>query len=143
MGTFRVEVTVSNLQDRERGVTLDLLVDTGATYTTLPREVADALGLEPIDTRRIRLGDGREELWPITAIRVRIGEQECPSLALIGQPGGPALLGAVTLEELSLGVDPSARRLVPTTSYLLTRLAWRSEDLPEGALQRAASRASV
>ena len=143
MGTFRVEATVSNLQDRERSVTLDLLVDTGTTYTTLPREVADALGLEPIDTRRIRLGDGREELWPITAIRVRIGEQECPSLALIGQPGGPALLGAVTLEELSLGVDPSARRLVPTTSYLLTRFAWRSEDLPEGALQRAASRASV
>jgi aspartyl protease family protein len=143
MGTFRVEATVSNLQDRERCVTLDLLVDTGATYTTLPREVADALGLEAIDTRRIRLGDGREELWPIAAIRVRVGEHECPSLALIGQPGGPALLGAVSLEELSLGVDPSARRLVPTTSYLLTRLAWRSEDLPEGALQRAASRASV
>jgi clan AA aspartic protease len=143
MGTFRVEATVSHLLDRERSVTLDLLVDTGATYTTLPLEVADALGLEPIDTRRIRLGDGREELWPIAAIRVRVGEQECPSLALIGQPGGPALLGAVTLEELSLGVDPSARRLVPTTSYLLTRLAWQREDLPEGALQRAASRASV
>jgi clan AA aspartic protease len=143
MGAFRVEATVSNLQDRERSATLDLLVDTGATYTTLPREVADALGLEPIDTRRIRLGDGREELWPITAIRVRIGEQECPSLALIGQPGGPVLLGAVTLEELSLGIDPSARRLVPITSYLLTKLAWRSERPPEGALQQAVRSGSV
>ncbi|HMH48723.1 MAG TPA: retroviral-like aspartic protease family protein [Candidatus Acidoferrum sp.] len=143
MGTFRVEATVSHLQDRERSATLDLLVDTGATYTTLPREVADALGLEPIDTRRIRLGDGREELWPIAAIRVRLGEHECPSLALIGQRGGPALLGAVTLEELSLGVDPSARRLVPTTSYLLTRLAWRSEGLPRRALQRPASNGAV
>jgi clan AA aspartic protease len=119
MGTFRVDVTVSNLQDRERSVTLALLVDTGATYTTLPREVADALGLEPIDTRQIRLGDGREEQWPIAAILVRVGEQECPSLALIGRPGGPALLGAVTLEELSLGVDPSGKRLVPTTAYLV------------------------
>ena len=120
MGTFRVDATVSNLQDRGRGVTLGLLVGTGATYTTLPREVADALGLEPIDTRRIRLADGREELWPIAAILLRVGEQVCPSLALIGRPGGPALLGAVTLEELSLGVDPSGRRLIPTTSYLVS-----------------------
>ena len=119
MGTFRVEVTVSNLRDRERSVTLPLLVDTGATYTTLPREIADALGLEPIDTRRIRLGDGREERWPIAAILVRIAGQECPSVALIGRPDGPALLGAVTLEELSLGVDPAARRLIPTTAYLV------------------------
>ena len=73
-----------------------------------------------IDTRRIRFDDGREELWPIAAILVRIGEQECPSLALIGRPGGPALLGAVTLEELSLGVDPSGTRLIPTTSYLVS-----------------------
>ena len=119
MGTFRVDVTVTNLRDRDRSVTLPLLVDTGATYTTLPREVADALGLEPIDTRRVRLRDGREERWPIAAILVRVDGQECPSLALIGQPGGPALLGAVTLEELSLGVDPVARRLIPTTSYLV------------------------
>ena len=59
MGTFRVEVIVSNLRDPSRSVTLPLLVDTGATYTTLPGEVVDALGLEPIDTRRVRLGDGR------------------------------------------------------------------------------------
>jgi len=93
METFRVDVTVSNLADRARSLMLPLAVDTGATYTTLPREVADALGLEPIDTRRIRLGDGREELWPIAAVFVRVGEGECPSLALIGPPGGPALRG--------------------------------------------------
>lgn len=118
MGTFRIDVTVSNLADRERSVTLPLAVDTGATYTTLPREVADTLGLEPLDTRRIRLADGREELWPVTSILVRIDGQECPSIALIGPRGGPALLGAVTLEEMALGVDPSAMRLIPTTSLL-------------------------
>lgn len=129
MGTFQVEATVSHLQNRERRVTLDLLADTGATYTTLPREVAEALGLEPIDTRRIRLGDGREELWPIAAIFVRVGGQECPSLALIGRPGGRALLGAVTLEELALGVDPAGQRLIPTTSYLVSPTS-ATEGLP-------------
>jgi aspartyl protease family protein len=120
MGTFRVEATVSHLHDRERSLMLDLLVDTGATYTTLPREVAEALGLEPIDTRRLRLGDGREEIWPIAALLVRVGDQECPSLALIGRPGGPPLLGAITLEELSLRVAPSSGQLIPATSYLVS-----------------------
>ena len=114
--TFRVDVNVSNLADWERSVTRPLLLDTGATYTTLPREVADALGLEPIETRRVRLGDGREERWPMAAILVRIDGREAPSLAWIGPPGGPALLGAVTLEEFALTVDLSARRLIPTIS---------------------------
>ena len=96
--------------------TLPMLIDTGATYTTLPCEVAEELGLEPIDTRRIRLADGREERWPIAVIHVRLGGQEGPSFALIGRSGGPALLGAVTLEELALGVDPSGQRLIQTTS---------------------------
>ena len=59
MGTFRVEASVRNPRNPARSVTLPLLVDTGAAYTTLPREVAAALGLEPIDTRRIQLGDGK------------------------------------------------------------------------------------
>jgi clan AA aspartic protease len=114
MGTFRIDVTVSNLADRQRSLTLPLLVDTGATYTTLPREVADALGLEPIEVRRVRLADGREESWPMAAILVRIDGREAPSLTWIGPSGGPALLGAVTLEEFALAVDPSAERLIPT-----------------------------
>jgi clan AA aspartic protease len=114
MGTFRIDVTVSNLDDRQRSLTLPLLVDTGATYTALPREVADTLGLEPIETRRVRLGDGRVEHWPMAAILVGIDGREAPSLAWIGPPGVPALLGAVTLEEFALTVDPSARRLIPT-----------------------------
>ena len=132
MGTFRLEATVSNPRDPACSVTLPLLVDTGATYTTLPREVADALGLEPFDTRRIRLGDWREERWPVAAIFIRVDGQEGPSLALIEPPGGPALLGKVTLEELALGVDPSARRLIPTTSYLVSPIARGRFDSGEG-----------
>jgi clan AA aspartic protease len=118
MGTFRVEVTVSNLRDPRRSVTLPLLVDTGATYTTLPGEVAESLGLEPVDTRRVRLGDGREEHWPLGEIRARVDERECPSVCFIGPRGGPALLGAVTLEELALDVDATGKRLVPATSIV-------------------------
>ena len=119
MGTIRVEVTVSNLSDRSRSRSLFVFVDTGATYTRLPAEVIDALGCEPIGTRQVLLANGREEEWPVSAVLLRVDGREGPTFCLIGPPGSPALLGAVTLEEFALGVDPVAQRLVPVRSYLL------------------------
>ena len=118
MGTFRVEVTVKNLRQPERSRTLAVLVDTGATYTTLPRDVTEAIGCEPIGRRRVLLANGREEEWPVGTVLLTLEGQEGPTFCLIGPNGGPALLGAVTLEEFALGVDPVAKRLVPVRSYL-------------------------
>lgn len=118
MGTFHVEVTIKNWQDPARARTLPLLVDTGATYTTLPREVIEALGCRPIGMRRILLANGQEENWPVTTVVVTIDGQEGPTFCLVGPLGGPALLGAVTLEEFSLGADPVAKRLIPVRGYL-------------------------
>src|SRR3990172_2245101 len=125
MGTFRVEVTVRNLQDPGRTRTLSLLVDTGATYTTLPRDVVESVGCHPIGKRRVLLANGREEEWPLGAISLTLEGQELPTVCLIGPSGGPALLGAVTLEEFALSVDPVAKRLVPLQSrvHLIDKMA--------------------
>lgn len=118
MGTFFVTVTVANLHDRSRRRTIEALVDTGATYTTLPPEVADALGCVPVGRRRVRLASGREEEWPVITALIELEGQELPTICLLGPSGGPTLLGAVTLEEFALGVDPTARRLVSVSGYL-------------------------
>ena len=60
----------------------------------------------------------QEEDWPITAILITLDGQEGPTFCLVGPPGGPRLLSAVTLEEFAVGVDPVAKRLVPVRSYL-------------------------
>ncbi len=57
MGTFHVELTVKNLYEPGRQRTVRVLVDTGATYTTLPRDVLDALDCQPIGTRRVLLAN--------------------------------------------------------------------------------------
>ncbi len=118
MGTFQVEITVRNLYEPGRQQTLQVLVDTGATYTTLAHDVVEALGCQPTGTRRVLLANGQEEDWPITVVQLSLQGQEGPTFCLIGPNGGPALLGAVTLEEFALGVAPVAKKLVPVRSYL-------------------------
>lgn len=118
MGTFHVEMTVKNLHAPEHRRTVRALVDTGATYTTLPREVVDALGCQPIGTRRVLPANGQEEEWPVAAVSLSLQGQEGPTFCLIGPNGGPALLGAATLEEFALAVDPVAKKLVPVRAYL-------------------------
>ena len=120
MGTFRVDVTFRSIHDRDRTATASLLVDTGATWTTLPRETIDALGASPVADRRVRLANGSEETWPVTVLLVTLEGAELPTVCLVGPPGGPALLGAVTLEEFSLSADPVGRRLVPVSGYLMS-----------------------
>ena len=45
--------------------------------------------------------------------------QELPPICLIAPRGSASVLGAVTLEEFALSVDPVARRLVPVSGYLM------------------------
>jgi len=120
MGTFSVEVMFRSPHDRERTRVVSLLVDTGATWTTLPQDIVEALGCSPVSHRRVRLANGRVEAWPVTVVLVTLEGQELPTVCLVAPPGGPALLGAVTLEEFALSVDPVARRLVPVEGYLMS-----------------------
>ena len=120
MGTFRVDATFRSTHDRDRTAAVSLLVDTGATWTTLPRETVEALGASPIADRRVRLANGSEETWPITVVLVTLEGMELPTICLVGPRGGPALLGAVTLAEFSLSADPVGRRLVPVSGYLMS-----------------------
>lgn len=119
MRTFRVDATFKNPHDRARVRAVPVLVDTGATWTTLPKEIVDALGCSPLSTRRVQLASGREEVWPLTIVLIALEGQELPTVCLIAPIGGPALLGAVTLEEFALAVDPVGRRLIPVAGYLM------------------------
>ena len=57
MGTFRVDFTIRN---RNTGQSRDLngLVDTGASFTVIPMEILDELGIERDETDLFSLADG-------------------------------------------------------------------------------------
>lgn len=119
MGTFSIRATVSHPEHPESQLSIDLLVDTGATWSLIPSGVAHSLGIEPFRTRPVRTADGRRLDLPVAEVRFTIDGQSLTTPCLIGPPDASALLGAVTLEAFGLAPDPVQKILVPVTGLLL------------------------
>ena len=117
MGLFHVDIEVlpSNGGRAERHA---VLVDTGASYLSLPASLLVRLGYRPVGMQRVIFATGETAVWPVAEIRVRLEGRERTVLAFVADEGAPKLLGAQTLETFGLGVDPLARRLIPVDAYL-------------------------
>ena len=117
MGHFRVNVQVGH-RTGERFEPIEALVGTGGTYTWVPRDVLERLGVVPEEDWPFVLADGREVRYPMTWIRIRLGERVQPTIAVFGEPRSEPILGVVTLEEFRLAADPVNRRLVSVPGLL-------------------------
>ena len=115
MGLFRVSARLTGPTGRTE--TVEVLVDTGATFLVVPRALAERLELRPTRTCPIQVAGGRDEVWPLAEVRLTLDGHEVTTPCLIA-PEGPALLGAVALESLLLAADPVARRLVPVRGFV-------------------------
>lgn len=98
---------------------VEALVDTGATYTWLPASLLSRLGLQPAFRRRFTLADGRSIERDVGQAAVRIDGQALFTVCIFGDEGSTPLLGAVTLEEFGLAVDPVNKRLIPVPGFLV------------------------
>ena len=119
MGTFRVSIQLATAGG-ERFESMEALVDTGASYTWIPRDLLEGLGVRPDEERVFVLADGREVSYPMAWVRVRLdgGGRIQPTLVVCGDSGTDVLLGAFTLEGFGLGVDPVNRRLIQVPGLL-------------------------
>lgn len=118
MSTFSVKGTVSNLTDPARHVSAELLVDTGAVYSMLPRSLLVSLGITLRSQRQFQLGDGRRVRWEFGDAVFIVDGYQAPSPVIFGDENCPHLLGAVTLEAMGVGVDPVNRKLIPIEGLL-------------------------
>ncbi|OGO48363.1 MAG: hypothetical protein A2W34_06725 [Chloroflexi bacterium RBG_16_64_32] len=118
MGTFRVQIEVGDPQG-ERFLAVEALVDTGATNTTLPSPLLASLGVTPHTTTVFELADGRELELGVGRTWVRVNGLQEFTQVVFASEGTEPILGAVTLEEMGLAVDPVKRRLQPVRKYLM------------------------
>ena len=112
MGTFSVTIEVGS-PDRRTWRPVEVLVDTGATFTWLPRVLLEELGHRPHTTKSFELGDGRIVDSALGEVPVRIGSEVWTTLCAFAEDGEKPVLGALTLEQFLLAPDPANQRLVP------------------------------
>jgi len=92
----------------------NLLVDTGATFTVLPRDMLEEVGAIKVPTTtKLELGDGRSVEAEVYAIVLTIEDREGASLAVTFK-GAKPVLGVRSLEDLGLRVDPVSGSLEAT-----------------------------
>lgn len=127
MGTFSVTAEIHTADQQAAPEAVVLMVDTGATYTCLPRPFLERLGYRPVGRRPVVFANGTEAEWEVTVITVSLLGPTLPTLCFMAPDASPGLLGAVTLEEFGLGVDPIGKRLVPVKTYL-TRVSLLLDD---------------
>ena len=119
MSTFSVQAIIANLERPQRRLGVELLVDTGATYTLLPGEVVRHLDLATPWQRTATLASGEDMTFPMGHVLMQLDGEEMPTIFLAGPPGCQGLIGAVTLEEFALAADSVHQRLVPVPKVLL------------------------
>ena len=121
VGSFYITVAVSDSKV-EQFEDVRMLVDTGAAWTWVPKDILDRLGHKPTVKRRLQTADKRIIERDAGMVTIRIGEEVLATLTVFGDEGSIPLLGATTLQQFSLAPDPVNERLVPIVGVLATLL---------------------
>ena len=148
MGKLVVTIGVGDQQGRQFE-DLEVTVDTGSTFTAVPRALLQRLGVPVRRSARSRLADESSVPVDIGWTVVRLEDQIFATQVIFAEENQPSLLGVVTLEDALLAVDPVGQRLVPVVSrqrvqqalHLLSRPVMRyihlgrilKRTLPKGA----------
>lgn len=113
MGEVRVTIAVGDRQG-QAFEEVEVIVDTGSTFTAVPRAMLQRIGVTVERSVPSRTADGRTVPVDVAHTTVRLEGLEFPTPIIFAEEGEPNLLGMVTLEQAALSVNPLDRRLVPS-----------------------------
>ena len=119
MGAFHASIEIGDPAG-DRWETVETLVDTDATYTSVPSSVLRRLGVIPNDRLTFIEADGNQFERDVGEAKARVNGKSVTTIVIFSEEDAPPLLGAYTLERLLLTPDPVNRRLVPVPGYLVS-----------------------
>ncbi len=118
MGLTTLTLDIANPAQPAARASVEFLVDSGAVYSLVPREILERLGITPHGRQQFRLADcstiERERGDALFVYGARRGA----AAVIFGEPGDATLLGATTLESLGLVLDAVHRELKPLPMIL-------------------------
>lgn len=105
-----------------------VLIDTGATYTVLPKSTLQEIGASRIPTEvEVELGNGKKVKAKAYGVVIRIKNVEAPSIG-ITFAGAKTVIGVETLESIGLKLDPSTGNLEFTRPKGMAYFYWSMQD---------------
>ena len=110
VGTFSVDFAIRNGSEAR---TLNGVVDTGASFTVVPAQILDELGIEREQTKVFSFADGSRRELPIAWAEMELQGQRGHVYVVFGPDSRKTLLGALALETFALAADAKYRRLIP------------------------------
>jgi predicted aspartyl protease len=120
MGTFKIRCKIENVTARKKGAVIPkMLVDTGSEYTWVAAETLEKLGVEreKKDVGFV-MANGQVVTRSVGFAIVRYDKFFTVDEIVFAEKGDLALLGARTLEGLSLMVDARKKKLVASGPIL-------------------------
>ena len=118
MGLLEVGMEVANPKELHRRVPIRLLVDTGASYSMIPKNVLEKIGVFPIQAEEVEVADGRKIHRDIGEVTFFWQGKGRTSQVIFGEEGDTSLLGVLALESLALQVDSRNQQLKPAKLVL-------------------------
>jgi len=125
MGHVHAEITLKNAidtgnardghikEEEVRSLTIEAMVDTGATRMFISEEIRQKLGLKVVGSTPIRIANGTWIACQVTEPAEVIWKNRFTTLNTVIIPGSDiTLLGVVPLEEMDLMVNPATQELV-------------------------------
>lgn len=124
MGFVHVPVRLFAFGDGRAPLELEMLVDTGAIFTLVPRSILDQLGVRPSGKRAFRTIEGRPIEREVGVVEIEVEGQQPPGPVpvIFGEDEDSPVLGVTALESMGLEVDPAGGR-VRRTDLLMLRVA--------------------
>jgi len=105
-----VNVKVFDLE-MKRYEKVKLKVDTGATYTCIPKEILKRLNVRPFTKRKLRNFDGSVIEREVGVVIIEWDKSRAGVSVIFGEKDDAKVLGITALEQLGLKIDPITGKL--------------------------------
>jgi len=110
LGHTTAKVKLHSL-DMTRSEQIELLVDTGSTYTWVSSTVLGGLNIEAKTVRKFKTIDGRFLERKVGEVIIEYMGEKATRMVVFADEGDAEVLGVDALEGLGLEVDPITRQL--------------------------------
>ncbi len=91
MGTFNLTIQIANLN----GEDVEVMVDTGAITTVIPRSILAGLGIHPTKRETFEYAGGEQVQLDMAEARARVDGRETITWVIFGEEGGIASAGCL------------------------------------------------